>query len=101
MLGGGGTEVHIAGQHDVSDEVVPLFAIVVSAEPATAVRVSTEEETVSAPLHQIPDGGGYAAVVFVADPGWPNCSGADSGGEPTMRIELLDAAGTVISCLGP
>lgn len=101
MMGGGGAEVHIAGEHDVRDQPFPLFAVVVSFEPATAVRISTEEETVSAPLHQIPEGRGSAAVVFVADPGWPDCSGRDSGGQPTMRIELLDATGAVVSCLGP
>lgn len=97
---GGGTEVHIAGEHDVRDEPVPMFVIVASMTPANSVRVTTKAETATADLHPIP-GGGHAAVVFVAQTGWPDCRGADSGGEPTMRVELLDANGAVVSCLGP
>ncbi|MGQ0831555.1 MAG: hypothetical protein ACT4OV_07745 [Microthrixaceae bacterium] len=77
------------------------FVVVSTTVEAAAVRVTTSTGAATVPLELVPAEGLWAAVVFVADPGFPTCDSAGRTPSPNrMRMEALDAAGGVLRCLG-
>lgn len=77
------------GVHAGAADLSP-FLVVVTEREAASVRIGGVE----APLHRLPGTTPrWAAVVFVEGPPFPLCHG-----EP--RLELLDAAGAVVGCVG-
>jgi len=75
----------------------PSFVIVNTQNPAAKVRVRTEVDTGEGSLVLLPDGGGFAGVIFVDRPGTEVCDGDPPPyeGMVTMRVELMDASDAV------
>jgi hypothetical protein len=96
--GGGGSETHYFTDGDEG-----LSCVVVStALEGASIRVTTATEEVVAPLVEVPAGGVWAGLAFVDDPGTPACGDVP---EPPphmtlIRIDVLNAAGEPIGCLG-
>jgi hypothetical protein len=77
------------------------FAVINTTLEAAAVRATTEHAEATMPLVALPDGRSWAAVVFIDAPAEGLCRPPTGDGPlPSMRVDALDADGTVIGCLG-
>ena len=103
--GGGGGSSHdwIFSTPD-SEEPVPPFIVLSTTLEAAAVRVTTNADQVTAPLHQVPGHPIWGTVVFIDDPGLGECFDQPPTSRPDtippMRVDALDADGNVVGCLG-
>jgi hypothetical protein len=92
----------------VPEEGIPPYVLLSTTLDATSVRVTTNTDEATAPLHQVPGEDLWAALVFVNGPGnviscsdrRPLSSFPTDNDYRVMRIEALDAEGAVVGCLG-
>lgn len=105
-IGGTGGIAESAAYSQDLDDGMPPFALVTTSAAASQVRVTTTTDQVTAPLTPVPGMPLRAAVVVVNDPGAAVCITPDDIAElgeppfPTMRVEIIDAAGNVTGCIG-
>jgi hypothetical protein len=90
------TSVAIMRAPDPVAPGLPSFMLVITTVEGAKLRMQASTGPVTADLHPLPDGG-RVAVVFTAEPDVAWC---DDGAAPGPRLEVLDAAGNVVDCLG-
>jgi hypothetical protein len=86
---------------DLLPDDFPTFAFVLTESDATRVRVTQGDVVGEADFHRAGPGQIGGAVVFVDISPWLTvCDSPTSAADHTARVELLDAAGHRIRCLG-
>jgi hypothetical protein len=80
----------------------PGFVIVTTRVPGSSVRVTTETDVATGSLVAVPGTDLLTAVVFVNAPGVAVCVDPlpPSEGVDAMRVDVLNAAGMTIGCVG-
>ena len=100
--GGGTTDdwIRSAGASDG----FPAFVVVSTTREGAALRVTTDAAEATVPLVAVPGGGLWGAAAVIDGAGMSICQGPPGMTVPesvaAMRIDLLDAQGAVIGCLG-
>ncbi|MEX0664116.1 MAG: hypothetical protein WD598_05010 [Acidimicrobiia bacterium] len=86
------------------DSDFPAFALISTSVSGARVRIRTSTDTDEVPLRDVPGTTRRAAIVFVENPGLPGCIPPDDPRVPAtldvMLVEVLDATGAVVDCLG-
>ena len=93
----------VAVSYPGEDGVPGSFVVISTTLDAGSVRITTASAVATGPLHEVPGGGLWGAVVFVDDPGPESCQddpSRDPAAYSKMRVEALDEEGNVIACLG-
>jgi hypothetical protein len=100
---GGGTTDDWIRSAEASDGF-PSFVVVSTTREGAAIRVTTDGEETTVPLAAVPGGGLWGAAAVIDGAGMSICQGPPgvtaAESITAMRIELLDAQGAVIGCLG-
>lgn len=82
-------------------EGFPVFLVVTTDAPATAVRVTQHSGAVArSDLHPLPGVDRASAVVFLDDPSPMYTCEAGPVPAERMRVEVVDASDAVVACLG-
>lgn len=99
IQGGGTTDDWI--RSTARTEKFPAFAMVSTTGEGASLRATTAMAEATVPLVAVPGGGLWGAVIVIEGAGPATCKEGDDLLKGLMRIDLLDAQGTVIGCLGP
>jgi hypothetical protein len=81
-----------------ADVEFPPFLIVVTRTPGEQLRVRTPSTTATGVLQPLPDGTGWAGLVFVDAVSVGMCG--DSPNPDWTQVDVLDASGAVVGCVG-
>lgn len=101
-----GTAMQTSGSGPGADlEGLPPFMIVTADVAGSTVRVTHDDEVTTGDMAELPGGERSAGVVFVdVGDAMPSCRDEPLPPEPaeidTMRIDVLDADGNVLDCVG-
>jgi hypothetical protein len=90
------TSIAIMRAPDPAAPSLPSFMLVTTTVEGAKLRVPTPIDPITVDLHPLPDGG-RVAVVFTEAVDAPWCADGTAAGP---RLEVLDAAGAVVDCLG-
>jgi hypothetical protein len=82
--------------------IVPEFLMATVSQPGARLRVTTPAGVSEGTVHPLPGTGQWSGVVFadgVLD-AFATCPGDPDVSDPEVTVELLDAGGVVVGCVG-